>query len=92
MVFDGNRALREKHGATGHRVYHGVDDPTGVMVVTTFASAEGAAAFATDPVLKEAIERAGRHVSTIDGQLLGGRRHDVLTKVRPVFMELGSVN
>ena len=59
VVFDENRALREKHGATGHRVYRGVDDPTAVMVVTTFASAEGAAAFAIDPALKAAIERAG---------------------------------
>ncbi len=59
VVFDGNRALREKHGATGHRVYRGVDDPTAVIVVTTFASAEGAAAFASDPALKEAMERAG---------------------------------
>ena len=59
VVFDGNRALREKHGATGHRVYRGVDDPTAVMVVTTFASVEGATAFATDPALKEAIRRAG---------------------------------
>jgi heme-degrading monooxygenase HmoA len=59
VVFDENRALREKHGATGHRIYRGVDDPTAVMVVTTFASAEGAAAFATDPALKEAMERSG---------------------------------
>ncbi len=59
MVFDENRSLRVRHGATGHRVYRGVDDPTAVMVVTTFASAEGAAAFATDPALKEAMERAG---------------------------------
>ena len=59
VVFDENRGLRQKHGATGHRVYRGVDDPTAVMIVTTFASAEGAAAFATDPALKEAMERSG---------------------------------
>ena len=59
VVFDENRALREKHGATGHRVFRGVDDPTAVIAVTTFASAEGAAAFVTDPALKEAMERAG---------------------------------
>lgn len=59
-VFDGEGlALRQRHGATGHRVYRGVDDPSAVMVVTTFASAEGAAAFATDPALQEAIRHAG---------------------------------
>jgi len=59
VVFDEGGALREKHGATEHRVYRGVDDPTAVVVVTTFASAEGAAALATDPALKEAMERSG---------------------------------
>jgi heme-degrading monooxygenase HmoA len=58
-VFDEHEATRRQHGATGHQLYRGVDDPNAVTVVNHFPSREHAEAFATDPSLKEAMERGG---------------------------------
>lgn len=51
--------VRRTHGAQGHAIYRGVEDPNNLLVVNSFASADGAQSFMTDPSLKEAMDRAG---------------------------------
>jgi heme-degrading monooxygenase HmoA len=58
-VFDEHRSVRAGHGATGHELYRGFEDPNEVTVVNHFPSKEQAEAFAADPSLKEAMERGG---------------------------------
>ena len=58
-VFDEHRAVREKHGATGHLVYRGAEDRNAVTILNHFPSRQRAESFAADPSLKEAMERAG---------------------------------
>jgi len=58
-VFDEHQAVRTRHGATGHQLYRGADDPNEVTVLNYFPSREQAEAFAADPSLKEAMERGG---------------------------------
>ena len=58
-VFDEHEAVRRQHGATGHQLYRGAVDPNEVTVVTQFPTRAQAEAFATDPSLKEAMERGG---------------------------------
>jgi heme-degrading monooxygenase HmoA len=58
-VFDEHEAVRREHGATGHQLYRGADDPNEVTIVNHFPTREQAEAFATDPSLKEAMERGG---------------------------------
>lgn len=58
-VFDEHEAVRRQHGATGHQLYRGADDPNAVTVINYFPSREQAEAFATDPSLKDAMERGG---------------------------------
>ncbi len=58
-VFDEHETVRRRHGATGHQLYRGTDDPNEVTVVNYFPSREQAEAFVTDPSLKEAMERGG---------------------------------
>ena len=58
-VFDEHQAVRTRHGATGHVLYRGADDPNEVTVVNHFPSKEQAEAFAADPSLKEAMESGG---------------------------------
>ena len=58
-VFDEHEAVRKEHGATGHELYRGADDPNEVTAVNHFPSREQAEAFASDPSLKEAMERGG---------------------------------
>jgi hypothetical protein len=52
-------AVRRAHGATGHSVSRGVEDPNMVVVVNDFASVDGARAFMEDPSLPEVMHRAG---------------------------------
>lgn len=59
LVFDEHQAVRTRHGATGHELYRGLEDPNEVTVVNHFPSKEQAEAFAADPSLKEAMERGG---------------------------------
>jgi heme-degrading monooxygenase HmoA len=59
LVFDGNQALRTRHGATGHELYRSLGDPNELTLVTHFPSREQAEAFASDPALKEAMDLAG---------------------------------
>ena len=58
-VFDEHQAIRTRHGATGHELYRGLEDPNEVTIVNQFPSKEQAEAFAADPSLKEAMERGG---------------------------------
>ena len=58
-VFDEHEAVRKGHGATGHEVYRGLEDPNELTVVNHFPTTEQAQAFAADPSLKEAMERGG---------------------------------
>jgi hypothetical protein len=46
-------------GMVCHRLYRSLDDPTEVMSVVEFSSAEAAAAAIPDPDLREALDRAG---------------------------------
>jgi heme-degrading monooxygenase HmoA len=58
-VFDEHGAVRRRHGATGHEIYRGIDDPNEITIVNRFPSKAQAQAFVADPSLKEAMERGG---------------------------------
>lgn len=58
-VFTEHEAIRRKHGATGHSVNRGAADPNTIVIVTDFATLEGAEAFSQDPSLGAAMERGG---------------------------------
>jgi heme-degrading monooxygenase HmoA len=58
-VFDEHGDVRRRHGATGHELYRGLEDPNEVTVVSHFPSREQAEAFAADPSLQAAMERGG---------------------------------
>ena len=58
-VFTEHEAVRRQHGATGHSVYRTVADPNSLVIVTDFATLEGAQAFSGDPSLPAAMERGG---------------------------------
>jgi hypothetical protein len=58
-VFDEHRSIREKYSADGHVVCRGADDGNAVTIFNHFPSRERAEAFAKDPSLKEAMEKAG---------------------------------
>jgi heme-degrading monooxygenase HmoA len=58
-VFDEHGDIRRRHGAIGHELYRGLDDPNEITVVNHFPSREQAEAFAADPSLKAAMERGG---------------------------------
>ena len=62
-VFDEDGTSRRANGAKSHTVYRGGEDNNDVIVVTEFASREGALAFMSNPSLKDAMERAG-----VDGE------------------------
>ena len=58
-VFTEHEAVRRKHGGTGHVLLRAQDDPNTLVIVTDFASTDGAQAFMTDPTLREAMSRGG---------------------------------
>ena len=58
-AFDEHEDVRRRHGATGHELYRGADDPNELTIVSHFPTREQAEAFAADPSLKEAMERGG---------------------------------
>ena len=58
-VFDEHEATRRQHGATGHLLYRGADNPNEITIVNQFPTREQAEAFAADPSLKTAMERGG---------------------------------
>jgi hypothetical protein len=58
-VFVEHGAVRRQHGATGHTINRGTDDPNNIVIVNEFADLEGARGFATDPSLPDVMHRAG---------------------------------
>jgi hypothetical protein len=58
-VFNEHQAVRVTHGATGHSVTRAIDDPNTIVIVTDFATPEGALSFSKDPSLPEAMARGG---------------------------------
>ena len=58
-VFKEHGEVRRGHGATGHTLNRGVDDPNLIVIANEFATVEGARAFLTDPGLKEVMAKAG---------------------------------
>lgn len=58
-VFEEHQAVRQQHGAAGHRLYRSAEDPNDVVIINEFDSIEGARAFAQDPSLPETMHRAG---------------------------------
>jgi heme-degrading monooxygenase HmoA len=58
-AFDGLRPVRQDYGASSHRLHRAVDDPNEIVVVSEWATADQARAFAQSTSLKEAQERAG---------------------------------
>ena len=58
-AFDDLQALRERHGAQGHRILRLADDPQDYLVIIEFASLGGAQGFRVEPLLLRAIDAAG---------------------------------
>ena len=58
-IFDEHEKVRRQHGGTGHRLNRSLDDRNTLVIAIEFETAEGARAFAADPSLKEAMDRAG---------------------------------
>ena len=58
-AFDDLQALRERHGARGHRILRLADDPQDYIVIIEFASVGGAQGFRAEPSLLRAIDAAG---------------------------------
>jgi hypothetical protein len=58
-VFNEHEAIRRKHGATGHSVNRDAADPNTIVIVTDFATLEGAQGFTQDPSLRDAMARGG---------------------------------
>ena len=58
-MFAEHQAARRSNGATGHSVNRAVGDPNTLVIVTDFATVEGAQAFMADPSLPAAMERGG---------------------------------
>jgi len=51
--------VRKELGATGHRLMASPDNPSTVVVLIEFASADQARAFSHEPRRREALQRAG---------------------------------
>jgi hypothetical protein len=58
-VFTEHQSVRQGHGATGHSVNRAAADSNTIVIVTDFATLEGAIAFSQDPSLAAAMERGG---------------------------------
>jgi heme-degrading monooxygenase HmoA len=59
LVYDEHGVVRKAHGVTGDRILRDEQDPNEVLVLTFWPSLDAAHAFASDPSLPEAMERAG---------------------------------
>ena len=58
-VYVEHGAVRRQHGGTGHAIFRAADDPNNLIILNHFATLDGAKAFAQDPSLPDAMERAG---------------------------------
>ena len=59
VVYDEVGTLRDQHGCTADRVLQDPADANDVVAIHDFPTVEQAQAFASDPALKSAMERAG---------------------------------
>jgi heme-degrading monooxygenase HmoA len=58
-VFDEHEAVRARYGCQGHTLYRSGEGGNDVTAVTRWPSREDAERFASDPSLREAMERGG---------------------------------
>lgn len=58
-VYDSVEPLRQQHGCTDQRVLQDPANGNDVVAIHDFPSVEQAEAFASDPALKEAMQRGG---------------------------------
>jgi hypothetical protein len=58
-VFTEHASVRIQHGATGHTLTRSAEDPDQLVIITDFASLDGARGFAADPSLRDAMARGG---------------------------------
>lgn len=58
-AYDSAEALRAQHGCTGQQVFRVPTDPNDVFATHDFPSVSQAEAFAGDPALAAAMQRAG---------------------------------
>ena len=58
-AYDGLDPERQAMGAEGHDVFQTLGDPNDVTAWHDFASQQAAESFASSPVLREAMQRAG---------------------------------
>ncbi len=58
-VFEEHGEVRRKHGGTGHTITRVADDPNSLVIITEFATVDGARGFSQDPSLRDAMARAG---------------------------------
>ncbi len=59
VVYNGAKALRQKAGVTGAKVFRDPVEPNLITVINYLPSVEAAHAYLNDPALKEAMEKAG---------------------------------
>ncbi len=57
-AFDEHGDVRRRHGATGHELYQGLDDPNEITIVSHFPSAAGRGV-RRRPVAEQAMEQGG---------------------------------
>ena len=58
-VYDSVEPLRQSHGCTGQSVFHAPNDANDVLATHDFPTVAQAEAFAADPELGAAMQRAG---------------------------------
>ena len=58
-VYDGFASVQREGGVTAQAVYRSLDDPNEVTVTHEFADPGKAKAFVENPVLREAMQKAG---------------------------------
>lgn len=59
LAFDEHAGKRKEHGATGHRLARGLDDPNALTVLVMFPERSNAEGFLADASLREAMANAG---------------------------------
>ena len=59
VVFDDHGTVRKERGCTGETVLRDEENPNSVLILTQWPSLKEAHAFASDPSLGDAMQRAG---------------------------------
>ncbi|HZV76024.1 MAG TPA: antibiotic biosynthesis monooxygenase [Conexibacter sp.] len=68
-VYDDVADLQREGGVTDKAVYRAADDPSNVLVMHRFATADAARAFFQDPDLRAAMQKAGVDVASLRFEL-----------------------